>query len=74
LMFLLRLSTVHRAMSYVEKDIPWGEIASFHTSAKSDDIDSRIEDRRFPQPEKGVGRPTRRLCYSRPNLESGLLP
>ncbi len=58
LMFLLRLSTVHRAMSYVDKDIPWGEIASFlNTLAKSDDIDSRIEDRRFPQPEKGVGRP-----------------
>ncbi|KAI9878115.1 MAG: hypothetical protein M1830_001832 [Pleopsidium flavum] len=58
LKFLLSLANVPRAMAYVEKDVPWGDIASFlNTLSKYDDIDSRIEDQCFPQPEKGVGRP-----------------
>ena len=58
LVFLLSLSAVPQAMDYIEKDVPWHELASFLSSlAKSNDIDPRNEDPHFPQPEKGVGRP-----------------
>lgn len=58
LVFLLSLSAVRHAMNYVERDVPWNEIASFlNALAKSNEIDSRSEDSQFPQPEKGVGRP-----------------
>jgi len=58
LVFLLSLSAVQQAMSHIEKDVPWNEIASFlNTLAKSNEIGPRSEDPHFPQPEKGVGRP-----------------
>ena len=58
LVFLLSLSTVYVAMSYIEKDVPWSEIASFlNRLAITSKVEIRSEDKGFPQPKKGVGRP-----------------
>jgi hypothetical protein len=45
-------------MIYVEQDIPWTEICSFlHTLAGPNNLTSRVQERNFPKPAEGIGRP-----------------
>ena len=56
--FLWSLVTVEKAMKYVERDVPWGEICSFLNSlAKPEAMTPRVWGDGFPKPSDGVGRP-----------------
>ena len=56
--FLWSLLVVDKAMKYVERDVPWGEICSFlNTLAKPETMTPRVWGDGFPKPSDGVGRP-----------------
>ena len=56
--FLWNLVMVDKAMKYVERDVPWGEICSFLNSlAKPEAMTPRVWGDGFPKPSNGVGRP-----------------
>ena len=56
--FLWSLAIVEKAMKYVERDIPWGEICSYlNTLAKPEAMTPRVWGEGFPKPSDGVGRP-----------------
>ena len=56
--FLWSLVAVEKAMKYVERDVPWGEICSFLNSlAKPETMTARVWGNGFPKPSDGVSRP-----------------
>lgn len=56
--FLWSLVIVEKAMRYVERDVPWGEICSFlNTLAKPETMTPRVWGDGFPKPSDGMGRP-----------------
>ena len=58
LVFLFSLANVDKAMKYVEKDIPWGEICTFlNALARPEVLTAKVWSKEFPKPGNGVGRP-----------------
>lgn len=56
--FLWSLTAVEKAMTYVEKDIPWSEICSFlNVLTRSDPLTRTVRGESFPKPDDDVGRP-----------------
>lgn len=56
--FLWSLVIVEKAMKYVERDVPWGDICSFlNTLARPEVMTPRVWGDGFPKPSDGVGRP-----------------
>ncbi len=56
--FLWSLVIIGKAMKYVERDVPWGEICSFLNSlAKPETMTPRVWGEGFPKPNGDVGRP-----------------
>ncbi|KAI9832773.1 MAG: hypothetical protein M1819_003993 [Sarea resinae] len=58
LVFIHYLRSVDEAMKLIEYDVPWASMCSMlNTLAPSYQEWARLESTRFPEPEKGVGRP-----------------
>ena len=58
LCFMNHIAHSEPAMKLVEKEFPWESLAlMLNTLVTSYDNFRRVESRRFPEPEKGVGRP-----------------
>ncbi len=56
--FLWSLVIIEKAMKYVERDVPWGEICSFlNFLAKPEAMTPRVWGDGFPKPNGDVGRP-----------------
>ena len=56
--FIWSLVVTKNAISYIESNIPWGDLCTFfNTLAKPKALTPKVFDDSFPKPDMGVGRP-----------------
>ncbi|KAI9696416.1 MAG: hypothetical protein M1836_005694 [Candelina mexicana] len=56
--FIFHLQFYHGALKLIENDVPWAPLVTLlNTLLKSYEAHERMQSSKFPEPEKGIGRP-----------------